>query len=63
MNRHAIKIWNCKEIYNGMYDCHFMFDVGVSMISLVGDYNNWGASDIMKFILEIKNESYLKIIK
>lgn len=29
---------------------HFMFDVGVSMISLVGDYNNWGASDIMKFI-------------
>ncbi|WP_301655827.1 hypothetical protein [Terrisporobacter mayombei] len=46
-----------------MYDCHFMFDVGVSMILLVGDYNNWGASDIMKFILEIKNESYLKIIK
>ncbi|MDU6984390.1 MAG: hypothetical protein E6371_08245 [Terrisporobacter othiniensis] len=40
-----------------------MFDVGVSMILLVGDYNNWGASDIMKFILEIKNESYLKIIK
>lgn len=41
----------------------FMFDVGVSMMLLVGDYNNWDASDIMKFILDIQNEPHLKIIK
>ncbi len=41
----------------------FMFNVGVSMMSIVSDYNNWDVSDIMKFMLEIKSERHLKIVK
>lgn len=41
----------------------FMFNVGVSMMSLVSDYNNWDINDVMGFIQDIKNEPHLKIIK
>lgn len=41
----------------------FMFNAGVSMISLISDYNNWDINDVMGFIYDIKSEPHLKIIK
>lgn len=58
-----LKYETAKAVIMGYMIDDFMFDVGVSMMLLVGDYNNWDASDIMKFILDIQNEPHLKIIK
>lgn len=41
----------------------FMFEAGVSMMTLVSDYNNWDLTDVIGFIQEIKNKPHLKIVK
>lgn len=41
----------------------FMFKTGVSMMTLVSDYNNWDVTDVMGFIQEIKNGPHLKVVK
>lgn len=41
----------------------FMFNVGVGMMSIVSDYNNWDINDVMGFIYGINNGSHLNIIK
>ncbi|CEK34627.1 phage protein [[Clostridium] sordellii] len=41
----------------------FMFKAGVSMMTLVSDYNNWDLTDVIGFMQEIKNKPHLKIVK
>lgn len=41
----------------------FMFNAGVSMMTLVSDYNNWDLTDVIGFMQEIKNKPHLKIVK
>lgn len=42
---------------------NFLFETGVSMMTLVSDYNNWDVTDVIWFMQEIKNEPHLKIVK
>lgn len=48
-----------------LMDCQmgdFMFEAAVDVMSLVSDFNNWDASDIMCFLKEV-NSSNLRIVK
>lgn len=41
----------------------FIFDIGVSLMRLASDYNNWDINDVRGFLSEIKSEPHLKIVK
>lgn len=54
---------NAKEFLMECMIGRFMFNAGVSMMTLVSDYNNWDLTDVIGFMQEIKNKPHLKIVK